>query len=190
MAMRHLHQLGHRRIAVVRGPEELFDSEPRWAGICSAVAEAGIEIDERLTFQLPGVGDPTSGFEGGLDIVRQMLATGHEFTAVLAFDDLTALGVVRGLREAGLRVPEDCSVLGFDDVLIASTSNPPLTTIHQPCRDIAVIAFRTMLDRLADPALPTRRISLPPRLVVRESCGAYLPRPKQPVTAERDVKGH
>jgi LacI family transcriptional regulator len=148
MALRHLAGLGHHRIAVIRGPEELFDSEPRWAGVCRAAAEAGIPLDERLVFQLPGLGDPTSGFEGGLGIARQMLASGVEFTAVLAFDDLTALGVVRGLTDAGLRVPEDCSVLGFDDVLPAAVSTPGITTIRQPLREMGLMAAQWTLEAL------------------------------------------
>jgi len=173
LAMRHLCQSGHRKIATIRGPEELFDSEPRWAGICRAAAEAGVELDERLTFQLPGVGDPTSGFEGGLDIVRQMLATGHEFTAVLAFDDLTALGVVRGLREAGLRVPEDCSVVGFDDVLPASVATPGLTTIRQPLREMGLLAADWAVKALDGKDRATKRPAKlhqsTPELVVRRS---------------------
>jgi LacI family transcriptional regulator len=148
MAMRHLCELGHRKIAVIRGPEELFDSEPRWAGIRRAAVEAGIEIDERLVFQLPGVSDPTSGFEGGLHLVRKMLATGHTFTAVLAFDDLTALGVIRGLTEAGLRVPEDCSVVGFDDVLPAAVATPGITTVRQPLREMGLMAAEWALKAL------------------------------------------
>ena len=109
---------------MIRGPEELFDSEPRWAGVQRVAAEAGIRFDPRLVFQLPGLVDPISGFEGGVRFAKQMLASGCPFTAVLAFDDLTALGVVRGLIEAGLRVPEDCSVLGFDDVLPAEVATP------------------------------------------------------------------
>ena len=104
-AMRHLVELGHRQIAVVRGPEKLFDSAPRWAGAQQAAAEAGIRLDTRLVLQLPGMAGPTSSFEEGLDCARRMLASGQPFTAVLAFDDLTALGVVRGLTEAGLHVP-------------------------------------------------------------------------------------
>src|SRR5271157_1145823 len=110
LAVRHLYELGHRRIAVIRGPERLFDSAPRWAGVQRGAAEAGIQFDPRLVFQLPSQVDPASGFEGGRDCARQMLATGCPFTAVLAFDDLTALGVVRGLTGGGLRVPEQCSV--------------------------------------------------------------------------------
>ena len=76
LAMRHLIELGHRRIAVIRGPQELFDSEPRWEGAQRAANEAGIRIDPRLVFQLPGIEDPTSGFEGGSELAKQMLASG------------------------------------------------------------------------------------------------------------------
>jgi LacI family transcriptional regulator len=146
LAMRHLLELGHRRIAVIRGPEEMFDSAPRWAGVQQAAAEAGLQFDARLVFQLPSLVDPASGFEGGLDCARRMLASGRSFTAVLAFDDLTALGVVRGLTEAGLRVPEDCSVLGFDDVLPAAVATPGITTIRQPLKEMGLLAAEWMLE--------------------------------------------
>ena len=145
LAMRHLASLGHRRIAVIRGPQELFDSEPRWAGIRQAAAEAGIRIDPRLVFQLPGLVDPISGFEGGMHFARQMLASGTPFTAVLAFDDLTALGVVRGLTDAGIQVPGDCSVLGFDDVLPAAVATPGMTTIRQPLKEMGLLAAEWVL---------------------------------------------
>ncbi len=148
LAMRHLCELGHRKIAVIRGPEELFDSEPRWAGVQRAAAEAGIQFDSRLVFQLPKLVDATSGFEGGLRLSKQMLQSGCPFTAVVAFDDLTALGVVRGLTEAGLRVPEDCSVLGFDDVLPAEVSTPAITTIRQPTREMGLQAAKWALKAL------------------------------------------
>jgi len=140
LAMRHLTDLGHRRMAFIRGPEELFDSEPRWIGVRRAAEEAGIHIDSRLVFQLPNLRDPASGFEGGLSFARQILESKLPFTAVLAFDDLTALGVVRGLTEAGLRVPEDCSVVGFDDVLPAIVATPAITTIRQPLREMGLLA--------------------------------------------------
>ncbi len=149
LAMRHLYQLGHRKIAVIRGPEQLFDSKPRWAGVQGAAAEAGIRLDPRLVFQLPGLGDPTSSFEGGLDFSRRILASGRPCTAVLAFDDLTALGVVRGMNEAGLRVPEDCSVLGFDDVPPAAMATPGITTIRQPLAEMGSIAARWVLEAVA-----------------------------------------
>jgi LacI family transcriptional regulator len=82
------------------------------------------------------------------------------------------------LESQGIHVPHDFRVVGFDDVKYATLVSVPLTTIHQPCRDIAIIAYRTMMERLAEPTLPPRSINLTPRLVVRESCGAYLPRQK------------
>ena len=146
LAMRHLHELGHLRIAVIRGPEQLFDSAPRWGGIQRVASEAGIQFDPRLVYQLPSVVDPLSSFEGGLSCARQLLASGLDFTAVLAFDDLTALGVVRGLAEAGLQVPGDCSVLGFDDVQEAAVATPGITTIRQPLKEMGLLAAEWMLE--------------------------------------------
>lgn len=173
LAMRHLHDLGHRHIAVIRGPEEMFDSEPRWAGVLRAAAETGVEFDPRLVFQLPGMVDPTSGFEGGKDCAGKMLASGLDFTAVLAFDDLTALGVVRGLAGAGLRVPEDCSVVGFDEVLPAMVSTPSITTIRQPMKEMGSLAASWVLEALEarehGTDEPARLYAAPPELVVRMS---------------------
>jgi DNA-binding LacI/PurR family transcriptional regulator len=173
IAMRHLLSLGHRCIAVVRGPEELFDSKPRWAGFRSAAADAGVRLDPRLVFQLPSQVDPRSSFEGGRRFAAQMLASGVAFTAVLAFDDLTALGVVRGLMEAGLRIPEDCSVIGFDDLLPAAVATPGLTTIRQPLEEMGQLAARRLLETLNPIDGKTRRHSrlhvLAPELVVRSS---------------------
>jgi DNA-binding LacI/PurR family transcriptional regulator len=173
LAMRHLDQLGHRKIAVIRGPQEMFDSAPRWAGVQSAAAAAGIALDPRLIFQLPNLVDPTSGFQGGLDCARRMLASGLAFTAVLAFDDLTALGVVRGLLGAGLRVPEDCTVLGFDDVLPAAVATPGITTIRQPLREMGLMSAEWMVEAIK--AREQRREQTlrlhraPPELVIRMS---------------------
>jgi DNA-binding LacI/PurR family transcriptional regulator len=182
LAMRHLIDLGHRRIAIIRGPEELFDTEPRWAGVQRAAAEAGIQIHQPLVFQLPKIMDPTSGFEGGLQFSKGMLASGRPFTAVLAFDDLTALGVVRGLTDAGLRVPEDCSVVGFDDVLPAAVSTPGITTIRQPLREMGLLASEWTLQainsREQELEKPVRLFKAPPELVVRKSTGPR-PRPRE-----------
>jgi LacI family transcriptional regulator len=170
LGMRHLAKLGHRRIAVIRGPEELFDSALRWAGVQKVAAEAGIRLDPKLVFQLPGQVDPTSGFEGGLNFSRQMLASGRKFTAVVAFDDLTALGVVRGLAEAGMRVPEDCSVLGFDDVLPAAVATPGITTIRQPLKEMGLQAAKWMLETLERKSDHAPRLyKASPELVVRMS---------------------
>lgn len=148
LAMRHLADLGHRCIAVIRGPQEMCDSEPRWAGIRKIAAEAGLELNKRLVFQLPGLAGPASGFEGGIRFARQMLNSGRPFTAVLAFDDLTALGVVRGLAEAGIRVPDQCSVMGFDDVLPAEVATPAISTIRQPLKEMGLDAAERVLQAI------------------------------------------
>ncbi len=173
IAMRHLIALGHRRIAIIRGPEELFDTEPRWAGVQRAAAECGVKIDARIVHQLPNLMDSTSGFEGGLRITNEMLATRQSFTAVLAFDDLTALGVVRGLTEAGLKVPADCSVVGFDDVLPAVVSTPGITTIHQPLKEMGLLASKWSCQaidaREQQSETSVQLYKAPPELVVRAS---------------------
>jgi DNA-binding LacI/PurR family transcriptional regulator len=173
LALRHLIELGHKRIAIIRGPDELFDTEPRWAGVQSAAAEAGIQIDRELVFQLENLMDSTSGFKGGLRISKEMLASGRPFTAVLAFDDLTALGVVRGLTDAGLHVPDDCSVVGFDDVLPAAVATPGITTIRQPLKEMGLLASEWTLQEInsRDEASrkPVKLFKAPPELVVRKS---------------------
>ncbi len=172
LAIRHLLSLGHRRIAVIRGPEEMFDSEPRWQGIQEAASAAGLRLDPQLIFQLPSQVDPRSGFEGGLHFARELLASGRDFTGVLAFDDLTALGVVRGLSEAGLRVPGDCSVVGFDDILPAAVATPGITTIRQPLHEMGLLAAQRMLEaveRRNGRGTKARLHKLAPELIVRTS---------------------
>src|SRR5579863_6234579 len=179
LALRHLIELGHRRIAIVRGPEELFDTEPRWAGVRRAAAEAGIQIDRKLVFQLPNSMGSTSGFEGGLSFSKDILASRRPFTAVLAFDDLTALGVVRGLTNAGMTIPDDCSVVGFDDVLPAAVSTPGITTIRQPLKEMGLLASQWTLkainSRDQSTEKPVKLFKAPPELVVRMSTSQNVP---------------
>ncbi len=183
LAMRHLIELGHRKIAIVRGPEELFDTEPRWAGVQRAAIEAGVQIDGKLIYQLPNLMDSTSGFEGGQRSSKEMLASKRPFTAVLAFDDLTALGVVRGLTEAGLKVPEDCSVVGFDDVLPAAVSTPGITTIRQPLKEMGLLASEWTLQAINSrdqgAQKPVRLYKAPPELVVRMSTSRRITAPRR-----------
>ena len=173
MIAEHLIKLGCRKLSFVARPLSASTVDARVAGIREALVRNRLERDW---------GWVHSGNPADLKFVRS-LAAGRQADAFICANDDTAAVLMRSLESQGVRVPDDVRVVGFDDVKYATLVSPPLTTIHQPCRDIAVIAFQTMLDRLADPALPTRHISLPPRLVVRESCGAYLPRPKQAVTA-------
>jgi LacI family transcriptional regulator len=173
MALQHLYELGHRKIAILRGPEGLADSLKRWQGIRRFAKEHHLAIESRLTAQLPPDVDPNCEFASGMKLTAELIKSGEEFSAILAFDDLTALGAMRALWNAGRRVPEDCSVIGFDDVLPAALSTPGLTTIHQPMRDMGSLATKLILKMIESPeSSPTRRKLLQlmePSLIQRDS---------------------
>ncbi len=166
----HLIKLGCRRLWFVARPRSAPTVDARIAGAREAM------VRHRLNFD-PGwlqAGDPAD-----VKFVRRLTA-GKQADAFICANDDTAARLLRSLEAAGVKVPRDVRVVGFDDAKYATLVSPPLTTIHQPCRDIATIAFRAMLERMAEPTLPARSIALTPHLVVRESCGAYLPRSKVP----------
>lgn len=163
----HLYNLGHRRIAVIKGQEFSSDTQVRWETILEAAKKRGIPIDPKLTVQLDR--DSPSP-EVGYTLVKSLLATGEKFTALFAFNDISAIGAIRALDEMGLRVPHDVSVLGFDDIYAAAFHNPALTTIRQPLFEMGSLAARTLLNRLAgdgEAAPPT--LSVEPTLIVRQS---------------------
>ncbi len=164
----HLYNLGHRRIAVLKGQEFSSDTAVRWETIAAAAAKRNIPIDPRLTVQL--LGDSPSP-EVGYQAMKTLLASGESFTAVFAFNDISAIGAIRALDEMGLRVPADVSVLGFDDIYAAAFHNPALTTIRQPLFEMGSIAARTLLDRLSngsDYSIP-EEVSVEPTIIVRQS---------------------
>jgi len=172
-AIEHLYQLGHRKIAFVRGPEELVDSARRWAGIQRFAAEVKLHLDPLLIVQMPGLKDANSSFAAGWRYTSELLATTRPFSALLASDDLTALGAIRALSIAGKKVPEDCSVIGFDDIPHAGTSTPGLTTIHQPMLDMGSLAAKLVLEAIgaAEPIATQEKMLhlLQPDLLVRGS---------------------
>jgi DNA-binding LacI/PurR family transcriptional regulator len=161
MALNYLYRLGHRQIGVIRGPVELFDSEPRWRGVQRVCRENGLELAAELVQQLPSSNNPISSFEGGRQACRQMLISALPFSAVVAFDDMTALGVIRALQEAGRSVPDDCSVVGFDDVLPAAMNTPGLTSIHQPLHEMGQLAAEWIVNDLE-----TKNISREPQIFI------------------------
>ncbi len=150
-ALQHLYELGHREIAMVRGPRRVGDSRIRWKGIRRFAKEAGLHLNPALIHDLPGTTGSNSGFEGGLRLTRALIQSGEPFTALIAFDDLTAYGAIRALSQAGRRVPEDCSVIGFDDIPAAAFSTPGLTTIHQPMAEMGEYAAGYILKHLEQP---------------------------------------
>jgi DNA-binding LacI/PurR family transcriptional regulator len=148
MALEHLHQLGHRRIAVILGPKRLIDSAPRWRGIQKFAQSAKLEIDPSLVTRLPDVFDANASFEQGYRLTEELLQKKKKFTALLAFDDLTALGAIRALAKAGISVPEQCSVIGFDDVAISGLSVPSLTTVRQPLETMGGAAVNIVMEAI------------------------------------------
>jgi len=174
LALSHLKEHGHKRVAFIKGQAFSSDTKRRWNSIARSAASLGIEIDMRLVVQLTS---PEPGPGPGIEVTRTLLQTGLPFTAIFAFNDVTAIGAIVALRDAGLRVPRDVSVLGFDDVLAASTNNPALTTIQQPLRAMGKAAAKTLLALIrndsAAPAPPV--ITVHPKLVIRRSTAHAAP---------------
>src|SRR5882724_2261200 len=173
LALEHLYKLGHRKIAFIRGPKTLIDSGPRWKGIQKFAHSVGFEIDQSLAMQLPEEFDPNSGFEGGFRLTEELLQKKKKFTALLAFDDLTALGAIRALTKSGVKVPEQCSVIGFDGVAMSALSAPSLTTVRQPLEAIGNLAVNIVMEGInasqekRDWTITHHRVA--PELVIRES---------------------
>jgi DNA-binding LacI/PurR family transcriptional regulator len=113
----------------------------------------------------------------GYPLVRELLSRTSDFTALYAYNDLSAIGAVRAIREKGLRVPEDISVVGFDDIHSAAFQNPSLTTIRQPLREMGMQAAHILVERLRGKEDPGQ-ISVKPELIVRESTGTAASRPR------------
>jgi len=165
VATRHLLGLGHRRIAVVTGPRTSPASLARFDGFRSAMDQAGVPVDHAL------VRHGTFEIESGIEEGRELLSLSEPPTAVLAFNDDTALGVYHAAAETGLRIPHDVSVVGFDDMPDSRWMIPKLTTVRQPLADMAAAATRMLLS-LAHGEVPQSRTMLATQLIVRSSSGA------------------
>jgi LacI family transcriptional regulator len=170
LALSHLKALGHQRIAVIKGQAFSSDTNQRWQAIQEEAKNLHLTLAPEHVVQLKG---PEPGPGPGVEVTRELLQAKLPFTAIFAFNDVTAIGAILALREAGLSVPRDVSVLGFDDVLIAATNDPPLTTIHQPLRGMGQAAASTLLGLIRGtvphPQPPV--ITVYPRLIVRKSTG-------------------
>ncbi len=175
-ALEHLCRLGHREIAFLRGPKALSSSGQRWKGIKSFAQSAGLTLAPRHIAELPESLDANSSFEAGSQLTAELLRRGKPFTALLAYDDVTALGALRALKNKGLRVPEDCSVIGFDDVAQAGLSNPSLSTVRQPMEAMGAMSAGIVLDAIKaveqNRDISVVRRKIPAELVVRESTRA------------------
>jgi len=183
LALEHIVKLGHREIAFFKGHPGSADTVYRWKGVRDAAAQMGIRIRPELTLQLqqgatqPGPSLPEEGYENA----QRLIATAGRFSALVAFNDISAIGAMRAFRDAGLRVPQDISVVGFDDIHGAAYLTPRLTTVRQPLRRMGEIAAEQLLTRIVNGSKAVaQQVSVEPELVIRESTSEYRP--------ERDCK--
>src|ERR1700739_2237516 len=166
LALEHLQKSGHTRIALIKGQDFSSDTEIRWNALHCVAKQLGIVIHEKLTAQLDS--DSPSP-EVGYGVTRKLLDRRESFTALFAFNDISAIGAIQALREFGKRVPEDVSVVGFDDIQSAAYHNPGLTTGLQPLRQMGVVAAETLLQRINAPGKDSQphEVVLKPELIVR-----------------------
>jgi len=164
-ATQHLISLGHRRIACISGPSPITPSADRVRGYCRALREAGIPMEEELVVRC------SESYLGGETAMARLLRLDRRPTAVCTYNDITAIGALRASRNAGLEVPGDLSIVGFDDIPLASAVVPALTTVAQPIADLATVATELLIARIQHSAefAPGQRIVLDTNLVVRES---------------------
>lgn len=169
LALNHLKNLNHQRIAFMKGSPLSSDSEERWNSITRVADQIGVDIDPQLTVQIDKE-DPTPML--GYPLVKQLLARKIPFTALFAYNDISAIGAIRALQEEGFRVPQDVSVMGFDDIPGAAFHMPSLTTVRQPLARMGEVAAQSLLERIEDNKEFPAEIAIEPELVVRESTGS------------------
>jgi LacI family transcriptional regulator len=168
-AINHLVSLGHREIAFIKGPEGSGDTEERWNAVLAICKAFELRVEPGLTVQLERLKRPGTGHaEEGCIAARKLLSRGNPFTALVAFNDISALGAMTALREAGHRVPEDVSIMGFDDIEFASIAYPPLTTIRQPLNEMGARAAELVIGKIENDD-SAQNICVSPELIVRSS---------------------
>jgi LacI family transcriptional regulator len=166
MALEHLAKLGHQEIAFMKGPSSSSDSEVRWRAILEISRQLGLRVRPELTIRLRGV---SATPDLSYPFVRRLLSQKRRFTALFAYNDNSAIGAIRAMDEAGLRVPADISVVGFDDIQAAAFWRPPLTTVRQPLEKMGEIAARTLLDLVEGRDAYVPEILIKPDFMVRHS---------------------
>ncbi len=177
LALNHLIELGHDEIAFMKGSNVSPDTEDRWKAIREVAKELGIRMRAELIIQLEG-DDATPQL--GYPFAKELLSRKRPFTALFAYNDISAIGSIRAFQEAGLRVPEDVSVVGFDDIRIAVHNDPSLTTVRQPLQKMGEIAARTLLNRIENHQDWVAEIAIQPEFIVRNSTAKALAQPVAP----------
>jgi LacI family transcriptional regulator len=166
LTLRHLYELGHRKIAFMRGGSHSSDADERWECLMNVAAEMNLEVLPELTVQVKlRVSTPELGFGPA----NELLDRGGQFTAIVCYNDEAAIGAIRAFMNHGLRVPQDISVVGFDDIQSAAFHNPTLTTIRQPLNQMGMEAARILLQRIRGEEAFQDTVPILPELVIRES---------------------
>ncbi|HEY2461700.1 MAG TPA: LacI family DNA-binding transcriptional regulator [Candidatus Acidoferrum sp.] len=173
VALQHLVDLGHREIAFIRGQPFSSDSAERWRSICEVASELGIAIRPALTVQMRA---PEPSPVEGYKLIRELLVREKSFTAIFAYNDISAIGAIRAVRETEWRVPDDISIVGFDDIRDAPYLVPSLTTVRQPLHKMGAIAAKTLVARIENGEEFPSQIVVQPDLVIRESTARFKPR--------------
>ena len=166
LALTHFKEMSHEHLAFMKGNPVSSDAKDRWDAICQVAAELGMKIDPELTVQID-TDDPTPML--GYPFTKQLLARGKPFTALFAYNDMSAIGAIRAIQEQGLRVPQDISVMGFDDIPGAAFHTPSLTTVQQPLNRMGEVAAQVLLERIEGKKEYLADIAIEPELVIRES---------------------
>jgi LacI family transcriptional regulator len=169
LALEHLYALGHREIAFLKGHAQSSDAESRWTACVDAARELNLHIYEENVVHLKRIDDGLNPLREGYIAGKQLLKASQRFTALMAFNDLSAIGAINAFRDAGKRIPEDISVIGFDDIQAATIIQPTLTTIRQPLTRMGVLAAQELLERIENAGIETRNILIKPELVIRQS---------------------
>ena len=172
LALSHLKDLSHKRIAVLRGNPLSSDADDRFEAICDVANQLGIGIDPELTVQI-NINDPTPQL--GYPFAKELLRRNKPFTALFAYNDISAIGSIRAFQEQGLLVPRDISVMGFDDIPGSAFHMPSLTTVRQPLNRMGHVAAQTLLQRLESQEEYPADIAIEPELVIRESTAIAKP---------------
>jgi DNA-binding LacI/PurR family transcriptional regulator len=168
LALKHLVELGHKKIAILRGHPESADSHYRWDAVQEVARDIGLQIDPELVIQIDSTeSSPSLGYPYG----KRLVESKRPFTALFAYNDISAIGAIRAFQEAGLQVPRDVSVVGFDDIPGAAFHYPSLTTVRQPLRRMGEIAVEVLIGRIEEEKAYQREIAVQPEIVVRESTG-------------------
>lgn len=162
-AVRHLVQLGHTRIAYITSRRQIWTVNERLAGYRAALAKSHLDFQEEYVVQI------SLNLESAFEATNQLLKLPARPTAIFAYNDLMAVGVLKALKQAGLKIPQDMALVGYDDILYAQYLEVPLTTVRQPTQQIGEVAAEVLLKRIANRTTPAERVILKPELIVRAS---------------------